>query len=74
MSERRSHVFGEGDRYLDSDAVFGVRSSLIGDFVRYPPGKLPDGSDQSTHLHVLDFDFILEPAVPTSRHDDALIV
>ena len=25
-----THVFVEGDEYLDSDAVFGVRSSLIG--------------------------------------------
>ena len=58
-----THVFSDGDRYLDSDAVFGVRSSLIGDFVRHPPGRAPDGSEQSTHFHVLDFDFILEPVV-----------
>ena len=33
-----THVFRDGDRYLDSDAVFGVRSSLIGDFVSHPAG------------------------------------
>ena len=29
-----THVFVEGDEYLDSDAVFGVRSALIAPFVR----------------------------------------
>jgi hydroxyquinol 1,2-dioxygenase len=29
-----THVFAEGDEYLDSDAVFGVRSALIAPFVR----------------------------------------
>ncbi|MEJ8857613.1 intradiol ring-cleavage dioxygenase [Variovorax robiniae] len=57
-----THVFSDGDRYLDSDAVFGVRSSLIGDFVRHPPGLAPDGSEQASDFHVLDFDFVLERA------------
>ena len=30
-----THVFRDGDQYLDSDAVFGVRSSLIADWVRH---------------------------------------
>jgi hydroxyquinol 1,2-dioxygenase len=68
-----THVFSDGDRYLDSDAVFGVRSSLIGDFVRHPPGRAPDGSEQSTHFHVLDFDFVLEPVVQASRQGDTRI-
>jgi hydroxyquinol 1,2-dioxygenase len=29
-----THVFAEGDAYLDTDAVFGVRSNLIAPFVR----------------------------------------
>lgn len=45
-----THVFREGDRYLDSDAVFGVRESLVADWV-----KQPDGS------YSLDFDFVLNP-------------
>ena len=39
-----THVFRDGDEYLDSDAVFGVRNSLIGDFVSHPDGIAPDGS------------------------------
>ena len=45
-----THVFRDQDQYLDSDVVFGVRSSLIADWV-----KLPDGS------YSLEFDFVLNP-------------
>jgi hydroxyquinol 1,2-dioxygenase len=46
-----THVFREGDRYLDSDAVFGVRESLVADWVQQPDGS-----------YSLDFDFVLNPA------------
>jgi hydroxyquinol 1,2-dioxygenase len=45
-----THVFRNGDRYLDSDAVFGVRQSLVADWVRQPDG-----------VYRLDFDFVLNP-------------
>ncbi len=48
-----THVFRDGDRYLDSDAVFGVRQSLVADWV-----KQPDGS------YRLDYDFVLNPTRP----------
>jgi hydroxyquinol 1,2-dioxygenase len=57
-----THVFRDGDQYLDSDAVFGVRSSLIGDFASHPAGTAPDGSVQAGPFHALKFDFVLEPA------------
>ncbi|MEJ8853440.1 intradiol ring-cleavage dioxygenase [Variovorax robiniae] len=57
-----THVFKDGDAYLDSDAVFGVRSSLIGDFQSHPAGVAPDGSTQAGPFHTLRFDFVLEPA------------
>ncbi|MDB5851034.1 MAG: hydroxyquinol 1,2-dioxygenase [Rhodoferax sp.] len=46
-----THVFRDGDQYLDSDAVFGVRQSLVADWT-----PLPDGS------HALVYDFVLNPA------------
>jgi hydroxyquinol 1,2-dioxygenase len=63
-----THVFREGGEYLDSDAVFGVRSSLIADWVRHDAGKTPDGNVSSTPFHTLHFDFILNPtpAAPAS--------
>lgn len=56
-----THVFRNDDQYLDSDAVFGVRSSLVSDFVQQPAGTAPDGSVQDTPFHVLSFDFVLAP-------------
>ena len=35
-----SHVFDRESRYLDSDTVFGVKDSLIEDFVPGPDGVL----------------------------------
>jgi hydroxyquinol 1,2-dioxygenase len=57
-----THVFRRGDRYLDSDAVFGVRPSLVADWVRHEPGVAPDGSRRDAPYWTLDFDFVLNPA------------
>ncbi len=54
-----THVFRNGDKYLDSDAVFGVRQSLIQDWVRHEPGPTPDGSVSGLPFYTLDFDFVL---------------
>lgn len=56
-----THVFRGDDPYLDSDAVFGVRNSLIGNFASHPDGVAPDGSAQAGRFHTLDFEFVLEP-------------
>jgi hydroxyquinol 1,2-dioxygenase len=56
-----THVFRKGDQYLDSDAVFGVRQSLIANWVRHPAGPGPDGSILTAPFHTLDFDFVLNP-------------
>ncbi|NYE26777.1 intradiol ring-cleavage dioxygenase [Pigmentiphaga litoralis] len=56
-----THVFRDGDQYLDSDAVFGVRSSLIAQWVRHEPGATPAGTDSATPFYTLDFDFVLNP-------------
>lgn len=45
-----THVFRNGDPYLDSDAVFGVRRTLVGDWK-----VQADGS------HALHYDFVLNP-------------
>jgi hydroxyquinol 1,2-dioxygenase len=54
-----THVFRNGDRYLDSDAVFGVRSSLISDWEHHEPGTMPDGTWSVRPFYTLDFDFIM---------------
>ena len=57
-----THVFRKDDQYLESDAVFGVRSSLISDWVKQPAGTAPDGAKMDKPYYTLDFDFILNPA------------
>ena len=54
-----THVFRAGDKYLDSDVVFGVRASLIGDFVAHAAGTGAHGREVEGPYHTLDFDFVL---------------
>jgi len=56
-----THVFRNDDRYLDSDAVFGVRSTLIADWIPNVPGLAPDGSRSEVPFYTLDFDFVMSP-------------
>ncbi|HEY4383982.1 MAG TPA: intradiol ring-cleavage dioxygenase [Ktedonobacteraceae bacterium] len=56
-----THVFKEGDQYLDSDAVFGVRSSLITSFDRHEPGIAPDGKKMDVPFYTMHYDFFLMP-------------
>lgn len=54
-----THVFQEGDPYLDSDAVFGVRSALIADYVRHEAGVAPDGKQMAVPFYTMHYDFVL---------------
>jgi hydroxyquinol 1,2-dioxygenase len=46
-----THLFVRGDEYLDSDAVFGVKDSLIVDFAKNADG-----------VSAVRYDFVLKPA------------
>lgn len=46
-----THVFRNGDQYLDSDVVFGVRESLVADWAQQPDGS-----------YLLEYDFVLNPS------------
>ncbi len=56
-----THVFRRGDPYLDSDVVFGVRASLVADFVAHEPGSGPH-PESPVRYHTLDFVFTVVPA------------
>ena len=45
-----THVFRRGDKYLEADPVFGVRNSLVADWVPQSDGSV-----------LLDFNFVLNP-------------
>jgi hydroxyquinol 1,2-dioxygenase len=56
-----THVFIEGDPYLDSDVVFGVKNSLITNYRECPPGLAPDGTEMTVPYLSLEYDFVLSP-------------
>ena len=55
-----THLFVKGDQYLDSDAVFGTKDSLVVDFIRR------DSEEEAARYHVsvpfyrVEYDFILK--------------
>ena len=57
-----THLFVSDSKYLETDAVFAVRNSLIVEFEKHPPGKAPDGRVMRTPYHVANYDFRLAPA------------
>jgi hydroxyquinol 1,2-dioxygenase len=58
-----THVFVRGGQYLDSDAVFGVKDSLIKEFARHGPDELtPDGRKVLSTWTSVRFDIVLAPA------------
>lgn len=61
-----THLFVEGDQYLDSDAVFGVKRSLIRTYTREAAGAAPDGRKITTPWWRLRNDFRLKRAEPAA--------
>ena len=59
-----THLFVSDSPYLDSDAVFGVRNSLIVDFEKHAPGKAPDGRSMDKPFYTATYDFKLVPSAP----------
>lgn len=60
-----THIFVRGDELLASDAVFGVKDSLVRDFDRQPPGTpTPDGRVVEGSWSTTTFDIVLAPEAP----------
>ena len=57
-----THLFVADSPYLDSDAVFGVKESLVAQFERHPPGIGPNGERMDTPFYTVNHDFRLRPA------------
>jgi hydroxyquinol 1,2-dioxygenase len=64
--ELGTHVFVAGDRYLDSDAVFGVKQSLIRDLDRLPASEAPAGKELNGSFARMRYDFVLADAPVTA--------
>jgi hydroxyquinol 1,2-dioxygenase len=57
-----THVFASDSPWLESDAVFGVKTSLIADFAEHPAGPAPDGRTMERSFRHLAYDFGLKAA------------
>ncbi len=56
-----TEIFVEGDEYLDSDAVFGVKDSLVADFVKHDSADEAKAAGVAAPFYTMNFDFVLEP-------------
>jgi hydroxyquinol 1,2-dioxygenase len=57
-----THLFVANSPYLQSDAVFGMKESLVVDFKRHEPGPAPDGERMSIPYFTAEYDFRLRRA------------
>jgi protocatechuate 3,4-dioxygenase beta subunit len=56
-----THLFVKGDSYLESDAVFGVKDSLIADFVRNESADAAARHNVSAPFYTVEHDWVLQP-------------
>jgi hydroxyquinol 1,2-dioxygenase len=55
-----THLFQQGDEYINNDVVYGVKDALIVEFVKKPPGKASNGEMVDTPFYEVKYDFVLE--------------
>jgi len=63
-----THVFLDGDPYLDSDVVFGVKDSLIRGLGEVGPGTTPEGHEVDETASLLTYHFVLAPEKHLARY------
>lgn len=56
-----THIFAKGDPYLDKDAVFGVKESLIVDVDRHDDAAKAAALDVANPFWTVETDFVLTP-------------
>lgn len=57
-----THIFDPDDPYIDSDAVFGVKKSLLAKFVRVDDPARAKQLDFDNRFWEVKFDFVLASA------------
>jgi hydroxyquinol 1,2-dioxygenase len=56
-----THAFLDGDEYLASDAVFGVKDELVARVELRTEPVLPTGESVSSPWHLLSYHFRMKP-------------
>jgi hydroxyquinol 1,2-dioxygenase len=64
-----THLFAEGDAYLGSDVVFGVKQALVRPYTAHEGGQAPDGRSMVGPWYSLEHDFRLAPALSVSGQE-----
>ena len=54
-----THIFDPTDKYIDGDAVFGVKESLIREYKEHAPGAAPDGKKMDVAFATITYDFVM---------------
>jgi len=62
-----THLFVEGDPYLESDVVFAVKDSLVVDFKRNDSEAEASKVGLKAPFYAASYDFVLEPARKTQQ-------
>ncbi len=52
-------LFVEGDEFMDSDPVFGVKNSLVVPYEKKPGQRMPDGAPAPDPCWTVDYDFVM---------------
>jgi len=55
-----THLFAAGSEYIDSDAVFAVKDSLVTPFAKHPAGQGPGGRKMEVPYYTVNYDFRLQ--------------
>ena len=55
-----THLFQQGDTFIDTDVVYGVKAPLVVEFVKRPAGKAPNGETVDVPFYEVKYDFVLE--------------
>ena len=61
-----THVFIDGDKYLDSDVVFGVKNELIAKIEKRTDPLMPDGKPAPAPWHLMTYEFRMKPGKGTA--------
>src|SRR5882762_794877 len=56
-----THVFMDGDKYLDSDVVFGVKDELVAKIEKRTDALMPDGKPAEVPWHLMTYEFRMKP-------------
>jgi hydroxyquinol 1,2-dioxygenase len=61
-----THVFIEGDKYLDSDVVFGVKDDLVSKVEKRTDATMPDGKPAAAPWYLMNYEFRMKPGQGTA--------